>query len=57
MRAHSKIRNIYLSDNLYDAKSMPKDMELPLRPGEDFYAKYAYVLVGAGSGTDGIQIG
>ena len=33
VRANSRVKNIYLSDNLYDFHTMPKDMELPLKAG------------------------
>lgn len=45
IRANSKVKNVYLSDNLYDPYSMPKDMELPIKAGEDFYMKYNYVVL------------
>lgn len=47
---------MYLSDNLYDPYTLPKDMELPVRNGEEFYTKYNYIIVGDKDGSKNRQM-
>ncbi len=42
---------MYLSDNLYDPYTLPKDMELPLKKGEDFYSKFDYLIINEKEGS------
>lgn len=43
---------MYLSDNLYDPYTLPKDMELPVRNGEDYYSRFDYLLLSEKDGSE-----
>ena len=44
MRANSRVKGIYQSDCSYQVNQLPKDMQMPLPPGEDFFQKYHFFV-------------